>query len=147
MVLMAITLPIQVQMGWNFECNLSFTQILYRWCSYIKAWPTDRDRSNFYSFQLQHEIIAVVGLGMNWECIGKELEKGKRWTIKTLGWVLTRPAQPHNYMRCLFSTSAPLCALVLLVAAYVVCMCVAVVVPLLMSNSGATSKCNYDGFR
>ena len=47
MVLMAIILPIQVQMGSNFACNLSFTQILYRWCLGIKAWPTDRDRSNF----------------------------------------------------------------------------------------------------
>ncbi len=43
-----------------------------------------------------------------------------------------------------FSTSAPLGALVLLVASDVVSN---YVVPLLMSNSGATSKWNYDGFR
>ena len=46
-----------------------------------------------------------------------------------------------------FSTSAPLGALVLLVASDVISLLVCVVVPLLMSNSGATSKCNYDGFR
>ena len=57
MVLMAITLPIQVQMGGNFACNLSFTQILYRWCLGIKAWPTDRDRSNFFKKVRAHAHV------------------------------------------------------------------------------------------
>ena len=47
-----------------------------------------------------------------------------------------------------FSTSAPLGALVLLVASDSCLLVSLSLCPyLLMSNSGATSKCNYDGFR
>ena len=62
--------------------------------------------------------------------------------------VLPPPRRSLVFFDFRFSTSAPLGALVLLVASDV-CLFVSLsVCPyLLMSNSGATSKCNYDGFR
>ena len=118
MVLMAITLLIQVQMGWNFACNLSFTQILHRWCSGIMPWPSDRDRSHFHSVwpPARTESLCHIGflLVCLFVCVFAKCDKIVPNFKVELRWLpLTESTQ--------FSMSAPLGALVLLVASDVTC--------------------------